>query len=219
MPLLALLPGAQSGTPVQPEFQLPLGTILVGDVAHWCSETDLLPLARVREVSPWAPLCLICDTQPPETVRGVISFVTGGSQIITVNRESKRGLVDEIRASVGSRGSPRKIEFVDYFRSRLGDALGSAVSRALENDDRRALRGYFQWMVEFPVHPEECAPLPAHADLASQRLMSEVGIDWDDLPALYSSGRLLVNATNRIAVEEFLNEAAASGGSAFGDDR
>jgi hypothetical protein len=35
MPLLALLPGAESGSPVVPHARLPVGSILVTDAAHW----------------------------------------------------------------------------------------------------------------------------------------------------------------------------------------
>jgi hypothetical protein len=103
---------------------------------------DLVALAEVRRTSPWAPLCVL--GVPSVQLEAVLSLVLGNARPVPVAHCAEHPLVDSIRRTVAARGVRDRVEWLGYFRIRLGSETAAAIAAALDADERRSLRAYFQ---------------------------------------------------------------------------
>jgi hypothetical protein len=102
----------------------------------------VVALAEARKLNPWAPLCVL--GVPSVHLEAVLPLVLGDARPIPVAHSAGRPLVESIRRTVAARGVPDRAEWLGYFRTRLGSDTAVAIAAALDADERRSLRAFFQ---------------------------------------------------------------------------
>ncbi|HRP06886.1 MAG TPA: hypothetical protein PLL69_00225 [Gemmatimonadales bacterium] len=118
---------------------LPLGSVLVADLATWDAGADLQHLVLLRAQSPWAPLVLVSAGAVPAGLAFQLSLVISEAARMVIVPPANQSLLESIEQAVRLRPAPGDDAIAGYGCTRLGAGVDAAVMDALAGGNGRSL--------------------------------------------------------------------------------
>lgn len=140
MAIVALHPEGVSGVAVPDGGRLPLGSVLVAQMATWDTSAHLTQLAAIHGESPWVPLAVV---GAGGALGAVFSLIRGPLKPVEVPPEGD-GLAEQIWGAVTRRPAPGTEEIAWYCGLRMGPAMAELVEHAMTGVNYRSLRRRLQ---------------------------------------------------------------------------